>query len=266
VNRRAVRCLAGALLALLLAPAAALAQGEVELREFVGHLGGRRVLLVLTSAPLADGTLRVSGEYLVLATLQRRFLEGERSPKIGVTTLREGSTPIFFGRPATATLQGSWRDGTFTGTRLGPGGQVREKFEFSDAFPSMEAYGAALACDASDDGYRASAAYTIEQGKLKPGTLSWRARVEPGGHSCAIAPTDSVEQVPVAGGLRFIVGRTSGQAASKPPQCAVTLRDLGDHVRIAAENCAAFCGSQAYFEPLLVDRRARCQLLRPQPR
>ena len=247
------------LAALLLAPLAAVAQEEVELREFTGQLGSRRVLLVLTSTPLSDGTRRVTGEYLVLATLQRRFLEGERSPKIGVTTLREGLTPIFFGRPATATLQGTWRDGTFSGTRLGPGGQARERFEFSDAFPSMEGHSAALSCEAGDAAYRASAAYAIEQGKLRNGSLAWHTRSEPGGHACAIGSGDGVEQVPFAGGLRFLVGA----APAERPRCAVTLRDLGDYVRVSAENCSSYCGSQAYFEPLLVDRRGRCELLRP---
>jgi hypothetical protein len=44
----------------------------------------------------------------------------------------------------------------------------------------------------------------------------------------------------------------------------VVLRDLGDFVRVTAENCAAMCGPQAYLEPMLVDRRGNCQLLRPQ--
>ena len=44
----------------------------------------------------------------------------------------------------------------------------------------------------------------------------------------------------------------------------MTLRDLGDFVRVAAEDCAAMCGSQGYLEPVLVDRRGNCQLLRPQ--
>jgi hypothetical protein len=57
------------------------------------------------------------------------------------------------------------------------------------------------------------------------------------------------------GGLQFSSGR-----------CNVTLRDLGDHVRVAAENCAEQCGSQAYLEPLLIDRRGNCRLLRPETR
>lgn len=36
--------------------------------------------------------------------------------------------------------------------------------------------------------------------------------------------------------------------------------------RVSAENCAELCGSQAYFEPVLVDRRGGCQLLRPHAR
>ena len=59
----------------------------------------------------------------------------------------------------------------------------------------------------------------------------------------------------MAGGLRFVAGR-----------CRVTLRDLGDYVRVSAEDCSAQCGSLAYLEPLLVDRRGHCQLLRPQAR
>ena len=46
--------------------------------------------------------------------------------------------------------------------------------------------------------------------------------------------------------------------------CRVTLRDLGDYVKAAAENCTEACGSQAYLEPLLIDRRGNCRLLRPE--
>src|SRR5436190_23034014 len=35
------------------------------------------------------------------------------------------------GRPATGELRGTWRGGIFKGTRFGPGGQERERFEFS---------------------------------------------------------------------------------------------------------------------------------------
>jgi hypothetical protein len=44
----------------------------------------------------------------------------------------------------------------------------------------------------------------------------------------------------------------------------VTLRDLGDFVRVVADGCAESCGSQGYLEPVLVDRRGHCSLLRPQ--
>jgi len=64
-----------------------------------------------------------------------------------------------------------------------------------------------------------------------------------------------LEQRPQDGGLRFAAGR-----------CSVTLRNLGDYVRVTAENCAAMCGSQGYLEPLLIDRRGNCQLLRPRTR
>jgi len=56
-------------------------------------------------------------------------------------------------------------------------------------------------------------------------------------------------------GLRFSAGR-----------CNVTLREVGDYVRIAAQNCLEQCGSQAYLEPLLIDRRGNCRLLRGESR
>jgi len=46
----------------------------------------------------------------------------------------------------------------------------------------------------------------------------------------------------------------------------VTLREAGEFVRVAAENCTVQCGSEAYLEPLIVDRRGRCQLLRQEPK
>jgi hypothetical protein len=33
-------------------------------------------------------------------------------------------------------------------------------------------------------------------------------------------------------------------------------------VKVAAEGCTQVCGSEAYLEPLLVDKRGNCQLLR----
>ena len=57
------------------------------------------------------------------------------------------------------------------------------------------------------------------------------------------------------GGLRFLAGK-----------CNVTLRDLGDYVKVAAESCTERCGSEAYLEPLLVDRRGQCRVLHPEPR
>jgi hypothetical protein len=44
------------------------------------------------------------------------------------------------------------------------------------------------------------------------------------------------------------------------------MRDLGEFVRVLAEDCAEFCGSEAYLEPVLVDKRGNCALLRPQAR
>ena len=73
---------------LLFAAAPALAQEPGELRELLGYIGGRAALLSLYVTPRADGSARLSGEYLILPTLQQRFVEGERSRQLGVTFLK----------------------------------------------------------------------------------------------------------------------------------------------------------------------------------
>jgi hypothetical protein len=235
---------------LCLFSAQVLAQEKSDTRELIGHLGGRAALIHLYATDLPDGSARVTGEYIVLPTLQQRFLEGERSKQLGVTTLTEGNSPIFYGRPATGSLQGTWSGGVFKGTRFGPGGQERERFEFSESFASMNGYSAGVRCETSEGRYSATLAYAIESGRLK--NFEWRSKVSPGEHPCTVA---GLEQRPFDGGLRFAAGR-----------CTVSLRDLGEFVRVAAEGCAAMCGSQGYLEPVLVDRRGGCQLLRPQSR
>jgi len=227
-----------------------LAQEATESRELIGQLGGRVTLLNLYATPQPDGAARVTGDYLVLPTLQQRFLEGERSKQLGVTSLREGTTPILYGRPGTGALQGTWSGGIFKGVRYGPEGQERERFEFSETFPTMETYSVSMRCEVSEGRYASTLALAVENGKLK--NVDWHSKVSPGEHPCTIA---GFEQRPQDGGLRFVAGR-----------CSVTLRNLGDYVRVAADNCAAMCGSQGYLEPLLVDRRGNCQLLRPRTR
>jgi len=241
-----------ALLALLALPAGpASAQDEAgRSHELIGQLGGRAALLQLYEVPRADGSARLSGEYWTLMPLHQRFLEGERSKQLGVTFLKEGSSPILYGRPGTATLQGTWADGAFRGARYAPGGQERERFEFSENFPDMQAYGAQVRCELSAGRYASSLEYTVAEGKLQ--RMDWRSRVEPSGHTCAVV--DPAQQ-PFAGGLRFAAGG-----------CTVTLRDLGDYVRVTAEHCTAACGSQAYLEPVLVAKSGGCLLLRPQER
>jgi len=232
---------------LLLVCCSAFAQ---EKGEFIGQLGNRGALLVLHSTRGADGALRYTGEYIVLSSLERRFVDGESSPEIGVTTLREGTTPILFGREPTGELRGTLRGGTFKGTRYGPGGQERERFEFSQDFPEMSAYSQNVRCEARDAGYRSSLVYAVDAGKLA--SFQWRAEVGSAGHSCNVL---TKQQRPLKGGLLFAAGR-----------CSVTLRDLGDYVRVSADNCAEACGSQAYFEPVLIDKRGNCRLLRPETR
>ena len=213
-------------------------------------MGGRTALLHLYSTPREDGSARLTGDYILLPTLQQRFLEGERSKQLGVTFMREGNSPILYGRPAIATLQGTWSGGIFKGTRFGPDGQEREKFEFNEAFPTLESYSANVRCEMNEGRYASTLAYAIEVGKLK--SFEWRSKVAPAGHPCAIAPA---EQRPYKGGLQFTSGR-----------CRVNLRNLGDYIRVTAEDCAEFCGSEAYLEPVLVDRRGNCAILRPQAR
>ena len=237
------------LLILLAAPLAVHAQAET--RELVGQIGSRPALLVLHASRAEDGGWQMAGEYIVLSTLQRRFLEGESSPEIGVTTLREGTTPILFGRSPTGELRGSLRGGTFKGARYAPGGQERERFEFSEAFAPMDAYSANVRCDAAEGPYRSSLSMAVDAGKLQ--SLYWRSKLAPSGHGCNVA---KLQQQPLKDGLRFSIGR-----------CNVTLREVGgDYVRIAAENCVEQCASQAYLEPLLIDRRGNCRLMRAEPR
>lgn len=229
----------------LLAAASAVAQDKSERRELIGKVGTRSALLILHATERADGGWRVAGEYVILATLARRFLEGERSPELGVTILKEGTTPILFGRPGTGELRGIWRDGVFKGARHGTGGQLREEFEFSEDFPPMGGYNGAVRCEAKEGRYQARLNYRVAKGKLEG--FEWRA-VEPGGQACTVA---GVTQETMRGGLRFSVGG-----------CGVTLRDLGDFVVLSAEGCSAQCGPEAYLEPLLIDRRGNCELLR----
>jgi hypothetical protein len=237
------------LLILLACSVGVAAQDKSESRELIGKVGTRDALLVLHAMERADGSWQVAGEYILLRTLARRFVAGERSPELGVTVLKEGTTPILYGRPPTGELRGTWRDGSFKGTRHGPGGQKREEFEFGDAFPSMDAYSARVRCEAEEGRYRARLDLAVESGKLKK--LEWRS-TEPGGQSCNVVAS---EQQSLPGGLRFAAGA-----------CRITLRDVGEFVALRAENCAAQCTGEAYIEPMLVDRRGNCELLRYGPR
>jgi hypothetical protein len=242
-----------ALIVLLsLVPLAGLSEEQARSSELMGQLGSRSALLVLHATQRDDGGWHLTGEYLVLPTLVRRFLEGERGPELGVTVLREGASAIAFGRAPTGELRGTWRDGVFRGTRLGPGGQERERFRFTEAFPSMERYSADVDCDAGDARYASSLRFAIAQGRLASQSLAWHSRLAADGHRCSVSAS---AQQPMEGGLRFSDGA-----------CAVTLRQVGESVRVAAENCTSHCASGAYLEPLLVDARGSCRLLRPETR
>ena len=143
---------------------------------------GTRTALTLHAGRRADGS-QVAGEYVVLATLARRFVEGESSPELGVTVLKEGTTPILFGRPPIAELRGTWRDGVFKGTRYGPGGQKRS-FEFSEEL-SRDGQLQRQRALRGERGPLSSPALTFG-GTREAEELDWRA-VEPGGQPAVVA-------------------------------------------------------------------------------
>lgn len=237
------------IIAVLLAwPLVAFAQAEAGTHELVGQVGSRAALLTLNATQRADGGWQLTGEYVLLPMQQRRFVQGESSPEIGVTTLSEGETPILFGRPASGELRGVWRAGRFHGTRYGPGGQERERFEFSASFPSLDAYSAKVRCEARADDGSAALDYVVQAGKVR--SFQWIAHA--GAASCRVA--DPLQE-PMSGGIRLAADG-----------CRITLRDLGESLRVAAEGCSEQCQAPARLEPLLVDRRGRCELFRPQPR
>jgi hypothetical protein len=220
----------------LLLPLGVGAQEKVEL---VGQLGARTALLVLHTTPREGGGWLLTGEYILFPTLAVRYLEGSRGPQLGATTLKEGKSAILYGRDATGELRGTWRAGLFKGTRYGPGGQERERFEFSEQFPPMDEYSAAVRCQVGDGG---ALAYTAQAGRVQ--SFEWR------GPGCTL--TDLKQQA-FKGGLRLASGA-----------CAVTLREVGAEVKIEAGQCAQQCS--ASLPALLVDRRGACRALRPQAR
>jgi hypothetical protein len=227
-----------------------LAFAQTETLELGGQLGSRPALLVLHASRIPQGEWQIAGEYIVLTTLTRRFLEGEASPQIRVTTLRESNSPILFGRSPTGELRGTWKGTTFRGARFASGGQERERFEFNEEFPSLEKYSADVRCDAGDARYASTLSLVVDAGKLQ--SIDWRSKLAANGHVCTIA---AAEQQPLEGGLRFAAGN-----------CHITLREIGDYVWLAADSCTDHCGSQAYLEPVVIDRRGHCRLLRPENR
>lgn len=231
------------------------------LQELVGELGNRAALLSVYRTQSSDGEWRITGEYLVLDTLQRRFLVGKGGPELSVTTLKEGKTTILFGHPPTATLQGVWRNGTFEGTRYGPGGQLRERFTFRESFPSMADYSAAVQCAAGEGAYSTALAFVIKQGRLRPGSLSWTSRDATSGDVCVLGGT-AVRQLASEAGLRFGIG-APGKGTEGGRDCTISVRHLGEALRVSPQGCGAHCGNQARIEPILIDDAEHCRLLRP---
>ena len=236
------------LLVLAVLPLAAAAQEPGGTHELIGQLGSRATLMTLHATRNPDASWQLAGEYVILPTMQRRFVEGESSPELGVTTLREGDTPILFGHPPTAELRGVWRAGSFRGARFAPGGQERERFEFSEEFPSLDAYSASVHCRLQDGADRTSLDYEVIGGRVR--SFEWRSAS--GAKACAVG---GLEQQPMKGGI-----------ALAGAGCRVILRDLGDSLRVSAEGCSERCEAPAQLETLLVDRRGDCQPFRAQAR
>ena len=69
------------LLALALLPLAAAAQDSGGTHELLGQLGSRATLMTLHATRNPDASWQLAGEYVILPTLQRRFVEGESSPR-----------------------------------------------------------------------------------------------------------------------------------------------------------------------------------------
>lgn len=234
--------------ALLVFCVPAAAQDADGTHELIGQLGSRAALLTLHATRNPDASWQLAGEYVILPTMQRRFVEGESSPELGVTTLREGDTPILFGHPATGELRGVWRAGSFRGARFASGGQERERFEFSEEFPSLDAYSATVHCELREGADRTTLDYAVSGGRVQ--SFEWRSAS--GANACTAS---GLEQRPMTGGLRLASGG-----------CRVTLRDLGEGLRVSAEGCSERCEAPAKLETLLVDRRGNCQPFRPQAR
>lgn len=237
-----------ALFLLAVLPLAAAAQAPGGTYELIGQLGSRATLLTLHATRNPDASWQLAGEYVILPIMQRRFVEGESSPELGVTTLREGDTPILFGRPPSGELRGVWRAGSYRGMRYAPGGQERERFEFSEQFPSLEGYSATVHCALRDASGETSLDYAISGGRVQ--SFAWRTRGS--GKACNAA---ALAQQPMQGGIRL------ADAA-----CRVMLRDLGESLLVHAEGCSERCEAPARLEPLLVDRRGNCEPFRPQVR
>jgi len=243
---------------LVLAAVALGARADPGVNELIGEIGNRAALLSVYRTQAPDGSWRITGEYLVLDTLQRRFLDGEGSPNLSVTTLKEGTTPILYGHLPTATLRGVWRDGVFEGMRYGPGGQMRERFKFGATFPSMADYSAAVQCGASEGKTSTALAFVIKMGRLRPGSLSWTSRDAASGDVCVLGGA-GVRQVAHESGLRFKIDASVAGGRD----CTISVHDLGETVRVSSKGCSAVCGARARLEPILVDRAGRCRLLRP---
>jgi len=206
------------------------------------QIGSRSALMVLhaRSAPTAAGS---SAGIRASSPCAPFFVRVKEAPS-SVTTLKEGNTAILYGRPAPASGAAPARR-RVQGHAPRAGGQERERFDFSEEFAPLDGYSASVRCDAGDDRYASSLSYSMEEGKLKG--FEWRARVAP--------------KRPQLHARRILSRNRSSGLQLASGACSVTLREVGEFFASPRETVWPQCSSQAYLEPLLVDRRGRCQLL-----
>jgi len=73
-------------------------QEQIETRELIGQLGGRTALVNLYTTERPDGSARVTGDYILLPSLQQRFVDADYFELVSVAPAldekKDGRVPI----------------------------------------------------------------------------------------------------------------------------------------------------------------------------
>ena len=181
----------GLLLLVCLSPAG-FAQEKTETRELVGQLGNRSALLDPARRRSAeDGGWQLTGEYIVLPTLQRRFLEGERSPQIGVTTLQGGHHADPLRPPADRRAARHLARRRVQGHALRPGRAGARALRVQRGIPvDGRLQRAAVRCEAGDGRYAAALALRGARAASSRSS-NGASKLAPSGHSLHGSPACS---------------------------------------------------------------------------